>query len=164
MFRGKHLAGLADLLDKDLLDLPPQLVHPGDPVHRRRWLRRCRRRSWVVYSQAPFAGARKLVDYLGRYTHRTAIGNHRIVSCEEGEVTIGYRDRADGDRVKLERLLAEDFIGRFLQHVLPSGFFRVRHYGLLANCVKKELLVRCRQLMGAQPRRPAKPSDWMKWS
>jgi hypothetical protein len=166
MFRGKYLAGLADLLDKALLDLPPQLAHLGDPVHRRRWLRRCGKQSWVVYSQAPFAGARKLVDYLGRYTHRTAIGNQRIVSCEDGQVTFRYRDRADGDRVKLERLPAEEFIGRFLQHVLPSGFFRVRHYGLLANCIKRGLLVRCRLLMGARPRRaaedpPRTAAQWM---
>jgi hypothetical protein len=141
MFRGKYLDGVGALLADGQLDLPPQLASLSDQTHRRHWLRRCRKRSWVVYSQAPFAGPRKLLDYLGRYTHRTAIGNHRLVSCEDGQVTFRYRDRGDGDRVKFETLPAEEFLGRFLQHVLPTGFFRVRHYGLLASCVKKELLV-----------------------
>ena len=97
------------LLAQGRLDLPPALVRLSDAAHRRHWLRQCRKRSWVVYSQAPFAG-RELVDYLGRYTHRTAIGNHRLVSCTDGQVTFRYRDRGDGDRVKLETLPAEEFL------------------------------------------------------
>jgi hypothetical protein len=167
MFRGKYLDGVARLLAEGRLDLPPALVRLSDAAHRRHWLRRCRKRSWVVYSQAPFAGPRKLVDYLGRYTHRTAIGNQRLVSCEDGQVTFRYRDRGDGDRVKLETLPAEEFLERFLQHVLPDGFYRVRHYGLLANCVKRELLVRCRRMLGAGLRRPQEPgprtaAEWMR--
>ncbi|MEI6186529.1 MAG: transposase, partial [Dehalococcoidia bacterium] len=103
---------------------------------RHRWLRRCRKKPWVVYSQAPFAGPRKLLDYLGRYTHRVAISNHRILSCRGGEVRYRYRDRRDGDRLKTDLLPAEEFLRRFLQHVLPDRFLRIRHYGLLANCVK----------------------------
>lgn len=123
-------------------------------------------KSWVVYAQAPFAGPRKLVDYLGRYTHRTAIGNQRIVRCEDGQVTFRYRDRADGDREKFETLPVDEFLDRFLQHVLPSGFFRVRHYGLLANCVKRKLLPHCRRLLGAVPHprpadRPRTAAEWM---
>jgi len=167
MFRGKYLDGLADLLVAGRLDLPPQLARLSDEAHRRHWLRWCRKRSWVVYSQAPFAGPRKLVDYLGRYTHRTAIGNQRLISCADGQVTFRYRDRGDGDRVKLETLPAEEFLGRFLQHVLPDSFYRVRHYGLLANCVKKELLVRCRRMLGAGLRRPEEhgprtAAEWMR--
>jgi hypothetical protein len=166
VFRGKYLDGLADLLSEGLLDLPPQLAELAKPDVRRRWLRRCRKRSWVVYSKAPFAGPRKLLDYLGRYTHRVAISNHRLVACEDGEVTFRYRDRRDGDRVKQEVLSAEAFLTRFLQHVLPDSFLRVRHYGLLANRVKRKLLARCRQLLGCRAsskadNEPHTVAEWM---
>ena len=79
------------------------------------------------------AGPRKLLDYLGRYTHRVAISNHRILSCEEGEVRFRYRDRRDGDRMKTEVHPAEGFLRRFLEHVPPDGLLRIRTYGRLAN-------------------------------
>jgi hypothetical protein len=150
MFRGKYLAGLAELLEADALDLPPQLAPLGEPATRRRHLRRWQKKSWVVYSQRPFAGPRKLVDYLGRYTHRVAISNHRLVNCDGGQVTYRYRDRADGDRIKTETIPAEEFLNRFRQHVLPDGFQRIRNYGLLANCVKRKYLAQCRELLGAR--------------
>ena len=133
---------------------------------RRPWLRRCRKKPWVVYSQAPFAGPRKLLDYLGRYTHRVAISNHRILACKDGQVHYHYRDRRDGNRLKTDSLPAEEFLRRFLQHVLPDRFLRIRHYGLLANCVKVPLLTRCRQLLGARPPtvddQPQSAADWMR--
>jgi hypothetical protein len=149
MFRGKYLDALAALLANDRLDIPPQLIHLGEAAGRRHWLRRLRRKRWVVYSKAPFAGPRKLIDYLGRYTHRVAISNHRLLDCREGQVRYTYRDRADGDRQKVDQLPAEQFLHRFLQHVLPDSFFRIRHYGLLANCVKSRRLAQCRRLLGA---------------
>ena len=151
MFRGKYLEGLTSLLEAGRLDLPPQLAMLGESTSRQRLLRRWRKKSWVVYSQRPFAGPRKLVDYLGRYTHRVAISNHRILSCDGGQVTFRYRDRADGDRVKTETISANEFLDRFRQHVLPDGFQRIRHYGLLANRVKRKLLAHCRKLLGARP-------------
>ena len=152
---------------RELLPVPYFHEVLSEAAHRRHWLRKCGKRSWVVYSQAPFAGPRKLVDYLGRYTHRTALGNQRLVSCGEGRVTFRYRDRADGDREKLETLPAEEFLERFLQHVLPAGFWRVRHYGLLASRVKQDLLKRCRQLLGVSPWQRAKETrrtaaEWMR--
>jgi len=165
MFRAKYLDGLAGLLERGLLDLPPQSVELATPDTRRRWLRRCRKKAWVVYSQAPFAGPRKLLDYLGRYTHRVAIGNHRILACRDGKVHYRYRDRRDGNQCKTDILPAEEFLRRFLQHVLPDRFLHVRHYGFLANCVKRELLTRCRQLLGARPPatddQPQSAADWM---
>ena len=120
----------------------------------------------MVYSQAPFAGPRKLLDYLGRYTHRVAISNHRILTCQDGQVRYRYRDRRDGDRLKTDVLPAEEFLHRFLQHVLPDRFLRIRHYGLLANCVKGQQLARCRQLLGARPPaaddQPHTAADWMR--
>jgi hypothetical protein len=149
VFRGKYLDGLAALLAEGQLDLPPQLSQLGQASLRRRWLRRLRRKRCVVYSKAPFAGPRKLIDYLGRYTHRVAISNHRLLDCREGRVRYSYRDRQDGDRRKVDELPAEEFLQRFLQHVLPDGFCRIRHYGLLANCVKCRRLAQCRKLLGA---------------
>ncbi len=103
----------------------------------------------------------------GRYTHRVAISNHRLLHCEHGEVAFRYRDRSDGDRVKQEVLPADEFLARFLQHVLPDKFFRIRHYGLLANCVKQEQLARCRQLLGcrapsAADSQPHTAAEWMR--
>ena len=147
MFRGKYLDGLAELLKQNQLDLPPQLTVLGDAAGRGRWLRQLRRKPWVVYSKRPFAGPRKLLDYLGRYTHRVAISNHRILDCRDGQVRFSYRDRRDADRRKVARLPAEEFLRRFLAHVLPDGFMRIRHYGFLANAVRQKSVARCRELL-----------------
>jgi hypothetical protein len=167
MFRAKYLDGLAELLEGGQLDIPAQRAELAEPHTRRRWLRRLRRKPWVVYSQAPFAGPRKLLDYLGRYTHRVAISNHRILACQDGQVRYSYRDRRQGDRLKTDLLPAEEFLRRFLQHILPDRFLRIRHYGLLANRVKKKQLARCRQLLGVRPpptadEPPSTAADWMR--
>lgn len=153
MFRAKYLDGMAELLAQGALDLPPQLAQLAAVVQRRAWLRRLRKKPWVVYSQPPFAGPKKLIDYLGRYTHRAAIGNQRILSCDERQVRFTWRDRKDGDRKKTMSLPAEEFIRRFLTHVLPERFMRIRHYGLLANRGKGQRLEHVRKLLGS----PAKP-------
>lgn len=167
MFRGKYLDGVQQLLERGALDLPPQLAALAQPAGRRQFLRRCRKHSWVVYAQPPFAGPRKLLDYLGRYTHRVAISNHRLLGCDDEQVTFTYRDRADGDRRKTLSLPANEFLRRFLQHVLPDRFQRIRHYGLLANRGKGERLAHCRRLLGARPL-PAEPdtprttAEWLR--
>jgi hypothetical protein len=166
MFRAKYLDGLSVLLERGQLDLPPHLVGLGDAHSRRRLLRLWRNRPWVVYSKPPFCGPRKLLDYLGRYTHRVAISNHRLLDCEEGQVRFSYRDRRDGDRRKTAQLPAEEFLRRFLQHVLPDRFLRIRHYGLLANRQKNKRLTRCRELLGAptpanESDPPRSVNDWM---
>jgi len=166
MFRGKYLDGLAELLRRGQLDLPPQLCELAEEDTRRRWLRRLRKKPWVVYSQAPFAGPRKLLDYLGRYTHRVAIGNHRLLNCEDGQVHYRYRDRCDGNRLKTDVLPAAEFLHRFLQHVLPDRFLRIRHYGLLANRGKQKHLAQCRALLGTQPPKGGEQlhtvAEWMR--
>jgi hypothetical protein len=98
VFRAKYLEKLQQLLDKNELDLPPRLSKLTTQDGRRRWMRLLHRKAWIVYSKAPFAGPRKLLDYLGRYTHRVAISNHRLLSCDDGQVRFTYRDRSDGDR------------------------------------------------------------------
>ena len=167
MFRAKYVDGVEALLAAGALDLPPQLAELSAADRRHRWLRQLRRQRWVVYSQAPFAGPRKLVDYLGRYTYRVALGNERLVDCADGQVTFRYRDRRDGDRQKTAVLPAEEFLHRFLQHVLPDGFYRVRHYGLLANRGKRQRLAWCRKLLGAGPRpvaaaEPRTAREWLR--
>ncbi len=161
VFRGKYVEGVEKLLAANELDLPPQLTAPND---QRRLMRTLRRKAWVVYSKRPFAGPEKLLDYLGRYTHRVAISNHRLLSLRDGQVEFAYRDRRDGDRRKTMRLPAEEFIGRFLKHTLPGRFMRIRHYGLLANRAKKERLARCRELLGTsapEPNESKTLADWI---
>jgi hypothetical protein len=158
---------LAKLLDGNALDLPPQLGWLGDADGRGQRLREWLPAPWVVYSKPPLAGPNKLVEYLGRYTHGVAISNDRLLSCDDGEVRFRYRDRRDGDRVKIATLPATEFIGRFLLHVLPARFLRVRHYGFLANRAKHKLLARCRTLLGVAPpadheHRPRTLADWLR--
>ena len=107
--------------------------------------------KWVVYAKAPFAGPQQVVDYVGRYTHRVAISNHRIADIEDGQVTFDWRDYRDNNQQKIMTLSAEEFIRRFLLHVLPSGFHRIRYYGFLGNRYRKEKLEHCRQLLGMTP-------------
>ena len=167
MFRGKFLDGLRKLFANGRLDLPPHLSALHAPMARRRFLGTLRAKGWVVYSKRPFAAPRKLVDYLGRYTHRAAISNHRLLSCDDGRVRFTHRDRKDGDRPQVALLTAREFIGRFLRHILPERFQRIGHYGLLANRGKPERLSRARQLLGAKPPastelQPRTLADWLK--
>lgn len=165
MFRAKYLAGLKALLDEDRLDLPPHLQHLHDTASRRGLLNTLYGKPWVVYSKRPFAGPQKLLEYLGRYTHRAAISNRRLLSCENGQVRFTYRDRRDGDRRKIAALPAEQFLQRFVRHVLPPRFQRLRHYGLLANRGKHERLARCRALLGVrqEPDRAPQTSSLAEW-
>jgi hypothetical protein len=125
VFRGKPL----ELFDRTLADrsagIGPSL---GRPL-----LRQAAAKAWVVYSKAPMAGPAQVLRYLGRYTHRIAIGNERLVSLQDGHVTFRYRDRRRGNTKKVLTLHARGFIQRFLLHVLPRGFVRVRHFGFQAN-------------------------------
>ena len=114
---------------------------------------------WTVYAKAPFAGPEKLIDYLGRYTHRVAISNERIVGCDNGQVLFRWRDYRDKSRMKTMPLAADEFIRRFLLHILPSGFMRVRHYGLFANRHRKtKLALRRAALDQPEPEPRPKPS------
>jgi hypothetical protein len=119
-------------------------------------LRRAAAQDFVVYSKAPMAGPEQVLRYLGRYTHRIAIGNERIVAHEKGEVTFSYKDRKHGGRRKHETLPGAEFTRRFLLHVVPRRFVRVRHFGLLANGVKARRLARARSLLGTPA--PPEPS------
>ena len=114
-------------------------------------------KNWVVYAKKPFGSPQTVLDYLGRYTHRVALSNERILRIENDQVTLSYRDRKDGDRKKTVTLGAHEFIRRFLLHVLPDGFMRIRHFGFLANRAKKHSLLQCRKLLGLNPALPEIP-------
>ncbi len=142
VFRGKFL----DLLEKN--------IDRGKIPAADNEIKASRQKSWVVYAKKPFGSPQTVLDYLGRYTHRVALSNDRIVKVENGEVTLSYRDRKDGDRKKTIPLVAHEFIRRFLLHVLPDGFMRVRHFGFLANRSKKQALAQCRRLLKIDPALP----------
>jgi Putative transposase/Transposase zinc-binding domain len=148
MFRDRYVRGLQKLWSKEQLAFPGQLAPLAQALAFEKFLEPVRQKDWVVYSQPPFAGPEKVLDYLSRYTHRVAISNHRLRSLEGDQVTFDYRDRRDGGRLKQLTLSAYQFIGRFLQHIVPPGFCRIRHFGFLGNRVKEERLQRCRILLG----------------
>jgi len=102
----------------------------------------------VVYAKRPFGGPEQVLAYLGRYTHRVAISNNRLLSMQQGNVSFRWKDYRDHDSYKTMTLEAHEFIRRFLLHVLPSGFQRIRHYGFLANRVREAKLAQCRKLLG----------------
>lgn len=114
--------------------------------------------DWVVYAKRPFGGPKQVLKYLARYTHRVAISNSRLVDVSEGRVTFRFKDYADQHRSKTMTLLADEFLRRFIQHVLPKGFVKVRHYGLLANRCREERLAVCRRLLLAQTVRAPMPA------
>ena len=115
--------------------------------------------DWVVYAKPPFAGPAQVLEYLGRYTHRVAISNDRLVNIADGQVRFRWTDYAHGNRVKTMMLAAEEFLRRFLLHVLPGGFVRIRHFGFLANRGRTSKLARCRALLAAVPPEPPAPAE-----
>jgi hypothetical protein len=114
----------------------------------RRHLAPARKLEWVVYAKRPFAGPQQVLEYLGRYTHRVAISNHRLLQIDQGQIHFRWKDYRHDNQQKTMTLSAEEFIRRFLLHVLPSGFQRIRYYGFLANRYREQKLARCRQLLG----------------
>jgi Putative transposase/Transposase zinc-binding domain len=151
LFRGKFLAGLRTLYDAGQLRLDGSVAALADSTDFRRWLTPLYRQDWVVYAKPPFGGAEQVFRYLGRYSHRVAISNSRLVSLVDGRVTFQWKDYADDGRIKEMCLTADEFIRRFLLHVLPPRFVRIRHYGLLAGRNVPTKLARCRELLGEAP-------------
>jgi hypothetical protein len=147
VFRGK----LLELFERSLRQ-PSAVVRPDLG---QRLLQQAAAKEWVVYSKAPMAGPPQVLRYLGRYTHRIAIGNERLMALEKGRVTFRYRDRRRDNAKRLLSLDGPGFVRRFLLHVLPRGFVRVRHFGLQANGCRTELLAIARQLLGS----PAPPTS-----
>src|SRR5262249_14638681 len=126
LFRGKFLAGLRAAYDRGQLTCAGRLAELAEPAAFRAWLTPLYRQDWVVYAKAPFGGPEQVLKYLARYTHRVAISNARLVSLTDGQVTFRYKDYADDRRSKQLTLAADEFLRRLLQHVLPSGFVKIR--------------------------------------
>ncbi len=151
VFRGKFTDGLTHLFQRKKLAFHGSLKPLQDPRSFRRFLRTLYQNDWVVYSKKPFGGPGHVLHYLARYTHRVAISNHRLIGMEDGKVTFRWRDYAHGRKRRKMTLAAEEFIRRFLLHVLPKGFVRIRHYGWMANRVRRERAALCRALLAAGP-------------
>jgi hypothetical protein len=151
VFRGKFLALLRGAFSRGQLVFHGKLAALADPGEFRRQLAASAQTEWVVYANPPFGGPEQVLKYLARYTHRVAISNRRLIALEDGEVTFRWKDYARGGGPRTMTLKAIEFIRRFLLHVLPSGFVRIRHYGFLANRVCHEKLARCRELLGGAP-------------
>src|SRR6266542_1553855 len=133
------------------------LTYLAEPGACKRLLGSLGRTEWVVYAKRPFGGPQQVLDYLGRYTHRVAISNHRLVSLDDTNVTFTWRDYRHGHRQSLLTLTAHEFIRRFLLHTLPRGFQRLRHFGLLSNRARRANLAHCRQLLGVANDQAANP-------
>lgn len=151
VFRGKFLEFLTKAFREGKLAFSGRTAELAYEPAFRALLSRLYAKRWIVYSKRAFAGPQAVLDYFGRYTHRVAISNNRILSVHDGIITFSYRDRADGNKRKPMSLSAHEFIRRFLLHEVPPAFMRVRHFGFLANRRKKADLSRCRELLGLNP-------------
>jgi hypothetical protein len=147
-FRQRYLTGLRRAFAQEKLSLPGRLAGLAQPTALAALLEPLASKDWVVYSQPPFGGPTKVLEYLSRYTHRVALSNGRLCSIADGQVVFTYRDRRDHNRQKELTLSAPEFIRRFLMHVTPPGLCRMRHYGFVSNRSKEQQLPRCRALLG----------------
>ena len=151
VFRGKFVDALQEAFQNGQLHFFGDRKLLAQPKIFAAWLRPLHRQDWVVYLKRPFGGPEYVVHYLGRYTHRVAISNHRLVSFADGQVTFRWRDSAHGNKQELLPLSVNEFLTRFLLHILPKGFVRIRHFGFLANRKRAKLLPLCLHLLGATP-------------
>jgi len=154
-FRRRFLEELERLVSKPALVLRGECQRLRDPEEWGRFLRKLREKNWVVYAKPPFGGPEQVLKYLARYTHKVAISNRRLVSVENDVVTFEWKDYAHSNRRRTMTLAAVEFLRRFLQHVLPERFHRIRHYGFLSNHDRRKALQKCRELLGV----PATSSD-----
>ena len=148
VFRAKFTQYLIKAFLKGNLIFPGNICTLADEKEFLLFVKGVRQKNWVVYCKKPFAGPQQVLEYIGRYTHRVAISNHRIINVENGNVTFTYRDRRKNNTLKTMTLKSAEFIRRFLLHVLPDSFVRIRHFGFLANRYKKENLQHCRTIIG----------------
>jgi rubredoxin len=154
ILRGKFVDALEQAFQNGQLRFEGDLKLLAQPKIFAAWLRPLFRQDWVVYLKRPFGGPEYVLHYLGRYTHRVAISNHRLVSLTDGQVTFRWRDSAHHNEQKLLPLSLDEFLCRFLLHILPKGFVRIRNFGFLANRKRATLLPLCFQLLKSaqQPR------------
>jgi hypothetical protein len=158
-FRGKFVKALRSLFRRKKLVFAGALELLDDKRRFSQFLRSLHERHWVVYAKKPFGGPEHVLNYLGRYTHRVAISNHRLLAFDGERVTFRWRDYAHGNKKRKMTLLAEEFLRRFLMHVLPRGFVRIRYFGWMSNRHRTALASVCRALLGAEPPPPRLGGD-----
>jgi hypothetical protein len=159
LFRGKFLAYLRKAYRQEKLSLRGKLADLQDPATWSLWLEGLATQEWVVYAKPPFGGPTQALKYLARYTHRVAIANSRLVALGDGKVTFRWKDYARGNRQRLMTLDGTEFLRRFLLHILPSGFQRIRHYGFLGNRVRAKKLARAKSLLDEEENRKASAEE-----
>jgi hypothetical protein len=157
VFRGKFTAALKQLFLQDKLQFHGSLQELVRPERFRQFLRQLFTKEWVVYAKPPFGGAEHVLHYLARYTHRVAISNHRLVAFKEDRVSFRWKDYAANRKQKVMTISVDEFLRRFLIHVLPKGLVRIRHFGLFANRRRAASLLRCREVLGT-PSSPEQPA------
>jgi hypothetical protein len=148
LFRGKFLDGLKKAYEAGELRFTGQIEELKEATVFKKFLTDLYHQKWVVYCKPPLKDPQKVVDYLGRYTHRVALSNDRLVKLEDNQVTFRWRDSADNNKIKWLTLEAFEFIRRFLLHVLPEQFVKIRYYGILSHRSRKTKLSRCKKLLG----------------
>jgi Putative transposase/Transposase zinc-binding domain len=151
VFRGKFVAGLKTAFREGKLEFHGQLASLAEPRSFADWLRLLFRHDWVVYSKRPFGGPEHALRYLGAYTHRVGIANSRLVALSDGKVSFRWRDSAHGNKKRVMSLPVDEFLRRFLLHLLPRGFVRIRNFGFLANRQRATLLPLCFNLLQRTP-------------
>jgi hypothetical protein len=161
LFRRLFLTGLKAAFDEGRLHLHGALSHLSDPAAFGQCLAKARVPDWVVFIKHPFGGPDHVLRYLGRYTHRVALSNDRILDIADGSVTFRYKDTRHGHQIRTMTLAADEFIRRFLLHVLPERFVKIRHFGLFASRTRTKALALCRALLDTSPQSP--PSDTHAW-
>jgi hypothetical protein len=149
LFRGKLLALLRKAFAEGKLEFFGQLADLAEPARFHSWLRKSTKTEWVVYAKPPFGGPEHVLKYLARYTHRVAISSSRLLALDNGRVTFRWRDSRHDNQTKSMTLDAAEFMRRFLLHILPSRFMKIRHFGFLANRNRASALARCRQHLNA---------------
>jgi len=165
-FRRVFLAAMQKAFDGGELQFFNDLAALREPIHFRSWLNKHRSTEWVVYAKPPFGGPAQVLEYLGRYTHRVAISNHRIVNVSDDHVSFQWKDYRNGNALRTMKLHAHEFMRRFLMHVLPKRFVRLRYGGFMANRYRHSKLDLCRTLLGvelpspAQSQPDAEAIDW----
>jgi hypothetical protein len=154
LFRRLFLQSLGKAFDAGKLQFFGTLESLQDRTVFTRYLAPLKTLNWVVYAKPPFAGPEQVLDYVGRYTHRVAISNNRLLDIDNDQIRFRWKDYRQSDQIKTMTLSAGEFIRRFLLHVLPNGFRRIRYYGFLGNRHREERLALCRRLLGMQVAEP----------
>lgn len=160
LFRGKFLSYLKDAYGKNELKFHGGIQELGRERNFSAFLDNLYKREWVVYAKPSFNSPEHVIEYLGRYTHRVAISNNRITDIENGNVTFKYKDYKDQNKPKQMTIGAHEFIRRFMMHVLPDKFVKIRHYGILSNRNRKTKLKRCKEILGVEVKQSKDKRGW----